>query len=55
MTNFYPGRWLFILEGCVTIAVALIAALVLPNYPKSMFSTSFVLILQFKGKLLTNV
>ncbi|KAG4436142.1 hypothetical protein IFR05_008385 [Cadophora sp. M221] len=27
-------RWLFILEGSVTIAIALIAVLVLPNYPK---------------------
>ncbi|KAL5323518.1 hypothetical protein ACEPPN_008056 [Leptodophora sp. 'Broadleaf-Isolate-01'] len=27
-------RWLFILEGSVTIAIALIAVLILPNYPK---------------------
>ncbi|KFY87468.1 hypothetical protein V498_07168, partial [Pseudogymnoascus sp. VKM F-4517 (FW-2822)] len=27
-------RWLFIIEGCLTIAVAMIAMVILPNYPK---------------------
>lgn len=27
-------RWLFIIEGCLTIAVAIIAMVILPNYPK---------------------
>ncbi|KAL3425316.1 major facilitator superfamily transporter [Phlyctema vagabunda] len=27
-------RWLFILEGCITVVIAIIAGIVLPNYPK---------------------
>lgn len=32
-------RWLFILEGCFTIMVAILAYFVLPNYPKGMLLT----------------
>lgn len=28
-------RWLFIIEGCLTVIVAIIAGFVLPNYPKN--------------------
>ena len=28
-------RWLFIIEGVMTIGIAFIAVLILPNYPKS--------------------
>ncbi|EOD44167.1 putative allantoate permease protein [Neofusicoccum parvum UCRNP2] len=32
--GIHSWRWLFILEGCFTIGVALLAGLLLPNYPK---------------------
>lgn len=32
--GIHSWRWLFILEGCFTIAFAFVAALLLPNYPK---------------------
>lgn len=35
-------RWLFIMEGSVTIAVALLAIMILPNYPKGNWLLSII-------------
>lgn len=32
--GIHSWRWLFILEGCFTIFIAIIAGFVLPSYPK---------------------
>lgn len=42
-------RWLFILEGSVTIAIALVAAFILPNYPKSTLSILYLLFSLISG------
>lgn len=36
-------RWLFIIEGVMTIGIAFIAVLILPNYPQSKLLSCFQL------------